>query len=96
MLCASNPLAREGLRGERRARADAAVEDHRPVPIDRLGRLAQLGELEVAGTGDAPGVVLVGLAHVDELDRALGVQLGHALGRQLPGVRLGVHSPQSR
>ena len=60
-----------------------AVEDERLLPVELLRRLAQLRELHVTGTGDPARLVLVGLAHVDELDLATLVQGGHLGGRHL-------------
>ena len=42
---------------------------------------------------DLTRLVLVGLAHVDELDRVVGVELGDPLGGELVGVRRRGHSP---
>ena len=69
----------EGVRGHRRARADAAVEDHRALAVDRRRGRAERGELDVARARDVPGVALVVLAHVDE-QRAGRLELGGARG----------------
>ena len=62
--------AAEGVGGHPRARAEAAVEDDRRVAVDRLRLRGEALELDVARAGDPARLVLVGLAHVDQLDLA--------------------------
>jgi hypothetical protein len=71
--------APEGLGGHRRAAAAAAVEDDRPVAVDRLDLGAQLGQLDEPVAGDPARFVLLGLADVDQLDVAAGEQLSDLL-----------------
>jgi hypothetical protein len=63
------------------------VEDDGAVAVDRLGLGGEALELDVARALDATCLVLVRLAHVDQLNVAASPELGHALGREL-GVRL--------
>src|SRR5450759_3984486 len=57
----------KGLGGHLRARADAAVEDDRPIALQRGSFARELDQLDVPGARDVPGVATVGLAHVDDL-----------------------------
>ena len=45
--------------------------------------------LDCSPRGDPAGFVLLGLAHVDQLDLLLGVQLGHLLRRVVVGHGFG-------
>src|SRR5215210_8522168 len=75
--------APEGVGGHRRAGADAAVEDDRPLLVDR-GRLrGDLAEHDVARPADPAGVPLLVLADVDQLRARLAQLLG-ALRRDVP------------
>jgi hypothetical protein len=77
-------------RGHHRARADAAVEDDRPVGVERRGLARQRRQLDVARAGDVAGLTLVGLAHVDYLQRGVFVQpRSDALGFDSDLGRLG-------
>ena len=67
--------------------ADAADEDDRALRIERLGELGQLRQRHVASTVDAPGLPLVGLAHVDQVGVAACDPLGGLLRRQLHDAR---------
>ena len=59
------------------------MEDHRTVTSDRLRLRGEALQLDVAGPGDASGVPLVLLAHVDQLDLAAVEPPLHLLGREL-------------
>ena len=63
-------IALKRLRGHRRAPADAAVENHRPLAVDGWGLRGEIVQLDVARARDVAGLALVGLAHVDHLGRA--------------------------
>ena len=69
----------ERLDGERRAAAHPALEDDRRLLVDLLRAPREPLELDVHRAGDAPGLPLVGLAHVDELRLAALDELLHAL-----------------
>src|SRR5437764_6259826 len=73
----------EGLRGHRGARAEAALEDDRPVSRQLLGPPRQPLELDVPCPRDAARIPLVLLAHVHELDLAALEPLAHLLGLEL-------------
>jgi hypothetical protein len=75
--------AAEGLCGERRAGAEAAREDDGTVAIDRLGLRCEPLELDVPRALDAPGLPLVGLPDVDELDLVRAQSLGELFGSDL-------------
>src|SRR5512132_80008 len=60
----------EGVGRHPRPRTQPAVEDDRRVARDRLRLGRQPLELDVPRAGDPARVVLVGLAHVDQLDLA--------------------------
>src|SRR5215218_9185531 len=70
-----------------RAGADAPVEDHGPVAVDRLGLRVEVRELDVAPVGDPPRLVLVALPDVDELDLAACVGVTDHLGGDVELVR---------
>ena len=82
------PSVTECLGGHRRAATAAAVEDDRPVPVDALHLGREPSELDEPTAGDPPRLVLLGLAHVDQLDLVLLEQLGHLVRRVLHVVRL--------
>ena len=73
----------EGLRRERRPAPHPAQEDDGPVLVDLRRPARQVLELDVDDAGDAPGVVLVLLANVDELRLAALEHLRDAFGLQL-------------
>src|SRR5580704_12411866 len=50
-----------------RARADTAVEDDRPLPIELTRACRELDELNMAAAGDVTRLALVNLAHVNDL-----------------------------
>ena len=70
---------RNACDGEAGAAADPALEDDRRVLVDLLRAAREPLELDVHRAGDAAGLPLVGLAHVDELRLAALDQLLHAL-----------------
>src|SRR3712207_1782931 len=69
----AEPGAAERERGGRRPRADAAVEHHGPLRIERPGLLGEAPERDVPGAGDVAGDALVRLADVDQVDAARGM-----------------------
>ena len=65
----------------RRTPTAAAIEDHRQVALDRLCLSRQVRQLDQSRPGDVPGVVLMLLAHVDQLDVTIGDQFSNLFGR---------------
>jgi hypothetical protein len=77
------------LRGHQRAIADAAVEHDGSLALDALRLRGELHEFDQARVSDVAGLVLVGLAHVDQLRRGVLAQpLGDALRVNLERVRV--------
>src|SRR5947209_1097379 len=85
----------EGLRRQRRPRAQAAREDDRPVARDGVGLRGQALHLDVARGLDAARLPLVGLAYVDEDDVAGVHPLDKLLGLDLQLRRAEGHHPAS-
>ena len=82
------PRGAERLRGHSRARSQPAVEDHPTVAGDGLRVRRQALELDVPAAFNEPGLALVRLADVDELDLPASQQVGDAVGVELVvGVR---------
>jgi hypothetical protein len=76
--------AAEGVGRHRGARADAAVEDDRPLPVDRRRLRGDLAEHDVARAADPAGVPLLVLAHVDQLRVLVAPQGLGLLRRDVP------------
>jgi hypothetical protein len=68
--------------------SDPAHDDDRALAVELVvaGPSHQVVQREMHGPVDAAGVPLVGLAHVDHLDRAPPLQLGHLLGLDVHGT----------
>src|SRR4051794_9494863 len=77
--------AAEGVGRHARPGAQPAVEDDRRLARDRVRLRGEALELDVPRAGDPARLVLVGLAHVDELDLATLVR-----GKDLLGIDVDV------
>lgn len=73
----------EGLGGDARPRPGSAIEDDRPLGIQRIGLGSEPVHDDVMVAGYAASLVLVILTHVDELDLAVTEQLGNPIRLEL-------------